>query len=581
LRGFRSYADKTTFRWDGRGLVGIVGPIGSGKSSILDAIAFALYGRTPRIERDTKSLINQRRDALQLEMTFDVDGETYKAVRSLRRGGASAHVLYRIEDDAEVELTDRAREMTEQVETLLGLDFDAFRRSVLLAQNRFADFLEATGTERNQVLKGVFGFDRLDAMRAVAKERLDALGGRLTVLADRRVTAEADRAELEAKRSELKTVEERAAALELLRAPFDDVKEHIAAAVARSEEEKERLDRLDRLADRIPAREQTELLFEDAGSAQAGLAAAQDELTVAGTEREAAAIRVTDAYAPVGDKADLMAVGDLVAAWKAARDRAAEADKAVTEATGQVERERAGAAAVSGRLQTAERAEEAVFSDERVATEVFETAGLAVRSAYQAHRAHALRADLVVGESCPVCEQAVATVPDRSAPASVEQAEQAVVATRETLEVASAAARSASEAVARLRAEVGGAEQAQVAALAAAEAVERRRDEVTQGLAAAGKGVEERLGSGDPEAALEEIRSGAAAAESALERATSTEDAARKRRDEARAAAADTQAALGALRADLATLAGLLESEIEVGEESVALEEAFGGLRTP
>jgi exonuclease SbcC len=45
LEGFRSYADRARFDWRGRRLVGIVGPIGSGKSTILDGIAFALYGR--------------------------------------------------------------------------------------------------------------------------------------------------------------------------------------------------------------------------------------------------------------------------------------------------------------------------------------------------------------------------------------------------------------------------------------------------------------------------------------------------------------------------------------------------------
>ena len=66
LRGFRSYADDTTFGFGERNLVGIVGPIGSGKSSILDAISFALYGKTPRIAGETKTLINQRRDSLHV-----------------------------------------------------------------------------------------------------------------------------------------------------------------------------------------------------------------------------------------------------------------------------------------------------------------------------------------------------------------------------------------------------------------------------------------------------------------------------------------------------------------------------------
>ncbi len=59
LDGFRSYAGSTTISWEDRRLVGIVGPIGSGKSSILDGISFALYGKTPRMGAETRGLINQ------------------------------------------------------------------------------------------------------------------------------------------------------------------------------------------------------------------------------------------------------------------------------------------------------------------------------------------------------------------------------------------------------------------------------------------------------------------------------------------------------------------------------------------
>ena len=58
--------------------------------------------------------------------------------------------------------------MNERIERLLGMDFDAFCRSVLLAQNRFAEFLRATRAERERVLKGVFGYERFDAALAAA-----------------------------------------------------------------------------------------------------------------------------------------------------------------------------------------------------------------------------------------------------------------------------------------------------------------------------------------------------------------------------------------------------------------------------
>lgn len=556
-------------------MVGVVGPIGSGKTSILDAISFALYGRTPRIESGQKSLINQRRDALHVELVFDVDGDTYKAVRALRRGGASAHVLYRMTEGADVELTDRAREMTERVETLLGLDFDAFRRSVLLAQNRFADFLEATPKDRNQVLKGVFGFDRLDAMRAIAKERLDAVGSRLAVLTDRRATAQADRSDLEAKRIELKAAEERAAALEQLRTPFEEVKERIAAATVSTDEEQKRLERLDGLADRIPARNEADALFEAAESTGAAIAAAQEALTVAAADRAGSSDRLAEVLAPVGGKTGLNAAGDLVAAWKTSRNRIAEAEHAVIEATENVEKERLRTAGIAEALGRAQEALKAAAGDERDAIEALEVARASVQAARQDHRAHALRADLIVGEPCPVCEQQVADLPDSAAPPAVSGAEGVATTAGESVATAAAAARSASEEVARLRAEADGAKETAALVVAAAEAAAQRRNEAAQALGTTEEAAAARLGSGDPATALESLRSGVVDAEAALEAARSAEESARRQFEKSRAAASETAAALGTLRTDLATLSGLLESDVEVGEDPKALGEVL------
>ena len=101
VQGFRSYRGRTTFDLRGRRLVGIVGPIGAGKSTILDAVVFALYGKTPSFERDTRSLIHQLEDGCHVELLFEVDGQIWRAQRALRRKGQSQHRLERLAKDAD------------------------------------------------------------------------------------------------------------------------------------------------------------------------------------------------------------------------------------------------------------------------------------------------------------------------------------------------------------------------------------------------------------------------------------------------------------------------------------------------
>ena len=231
VAGFRSYRERTTFDLRGRRLVGVVGPIGSGKSSLLDAITFALYGKTPVFERDTRSLIHQLADAAQVELVFEVDGQVWRAQRGLRRKGQSQHKLERLSDDGpDPEVLDtvvQERATRDRVVELLGLDFDAFCRSVMLAQNRFAQFLRATPTQRNEVLKGVFGYERFDRALARARERAAAAQATIDAIDD-----EARRL-VEAK-SALAHARDEAAATATRAAAFEERWEAIAVAAASS-----------------------------------------------------------------------------------------------------------------------------------------------------------------------------------------------------------------------------------------------------------------------------------------------------------------------------------------------------------
>lgn len=580
LSGFRSYEAETRFCWDDRTLVGIVGPIGSGKSSILDGIALALYNKTPRVERDTRSLINQRRDVAQVSLTFDVEGQTYRAVRSLRRNGASAHALYRLDGDDEVPLADRAKEMTEEIEQLLGLDFAAFQRSVLLAQNQFAGFLEATGTDRNRVLKGVFGFERLDAMRSVAKERLDGLGNRLAVLADRRATAEADRAELALKRVELEAAEQRAAALDALRGPFEEAKDIIAAAERRRQDAEADLARLDTLAGRIPDREAAETLLTGAGAAGTAVSEAERVLEAASARRTDAVSALETVLEPVGGRAGLDRAADLVAAWRGATERSDTAAAELDRADRRLAEARQRAAAAATEVAAAEQAHAAAVAQEAEALQQVDGAEQAVQQARQAHRAHALRADLVVGEPCPVCEQEVGTLPDEAVPASIESAEAVAAAARARRADASVAARESADLLAQARARAESAEGAIATATADLEAARDASERAAAAAGASAASVAEVVGEGDPGAVLERIRNDAAAATATVEAAAATEAAARTALDAARSSARSAEAALGTLRTELAALAGSLGVDVVVAEAPESIGDALGLLRT-
>ena len=124
INGFRSYAEETRFDWRGRHLVGVVGPIGSGKSSILDAIAFALYGKTPTFAGNTGALINQRQQVAQVSLTFGVDGQTWQVVRAIRRTGQGNHTLYPVSADGEVDRgagVSGQKAVTDRIEQLLEI----------------------------------------------------------------------------------------------------------------------------------------------------------------------------------------------------------------------------------------------------------------------------------------------------------------------------------------------------------------------------------------------------------------------------------------------------------------------------
>jgi exonuclease SbcC len=157
VEGFRYFAGKASLRID-EGLTIIVGPVGTGKSSLLSAISYALYGTEPGLRKRLylkEDLVNVSRNSARVVLELVDEKGVYRITRTLLKSGREDASLVKPSGD----VVYGARAISEEVERLLGLDFEEFYRSVFL---NFVDlFLLAYGTptRRSRVLDRLLGLD--------------------------------------------------------------------------------------------------------------------------------------------------------------------------------------------------------------------------------------------------------------------------------------------------------------------------------------------------------------------------------------------------------------------------------------
>ena len=151
------------------GLFAIVGPSGAGKTTVLDAICLALYGKTPRIDSISDShdeLMNKGAASCKAEAVFTAGGKRYKSVFVHERAKGSKpfravkrELLTQAGDGTWYVAAARIREVDERIEEICGLDYGRFTRSIMLAQFRFAEFLQANSNERAAILEQITDMD--------------------------------------------------------------------------------------------------------------------------------------------------------------------------------------------------------------------------------------------------------------------------------------------------------------------------------------------------------------------------------------------------------------------------------------
>lgn len=424
LTGFGTFRDHTTVSFDDSNFFALVGPTGSGKSTVIDAICFALYGSVPRYENENlvAPVISQGGLEARVRLDFTIGKDHFTAVRVVRRSGKGATTKEaRLERNGEA-LAGTADELTDEIRRLIGLSFSQFTRCVVLPQGEFARFLHDKPAHRQDLLVRLLNLDVYERMRHTANQRT-ADGKSTMTLIQERLDKDLSFATPEA----LETVRARMARLDQFRARVAEATptlNELDAQMLQSDRKVAEADGwLTAIAELALPQDVAEL--DDAMKAASAAAKA--------AEKDAAAAR-KDVEAAAKARAALPGRDALVAALGAHTRKAAAETEALQART-----------ALDDATSTREAAAAQLLNAENELAE----ANNALQAIRTDHAAHLLAANLKPGDPCPVCEQKVVELPKRAAPRAVSAAEKAVTQSDKLVVTARAALDKANVAVAR------------------------------------------------------------------------------------------------------------------------------------
>ena len=412
MAGFGCFREPATVDFRDVDYFALVGPTGSGKSTVIDAMTFALYGSVPRWDdrRTVAFALAPTVSRGTVRLAFDVAGERYVAARELRRAASGSVTVKnaRLErladpsalggegDDTEVLAADSG--VTPAVEKLLGLPYEHFTTCVVLPQGDFAEFLHERPAKRQEILVKLLGLEvyqrigqAANAEAGAKRQRADYLAEQLAGFAD--ATVEAERA-----------ARQQAAALRRLLAQVRAARPELDAATENVAEE-----------ERAAARLRAEGAGLRALTVPAGLGELDDRQRAAAAALRQAAEQADAAEEEDGTareaRAGAPARGPLE---QARRDWAELADAEARLPTAQAEQQQRAL----GMAQAQRRSGDAQTR--------LEQAREAREAAQRADLAGALRPQLKPGSPCPVCEQPVVTLPQPAPAADIDAAEAAV-----------------------------------------------------------------------------------------------------------------------------------------------------------
>ncbi|MFI7706382.1 AAA family ATPase [Nonomuraea sp. NPDC049480] len=453
LDHFGSFREPVTVDFSDTEYFALVGPTGAGKSTIIDAICFALYGTVPRWGREgaVAHALAPSVSAGKVAMVFESDGRRYGVVRAMVRDakGAVRTKEARLDEldpagplagafDAVVKPLAEGENVTPEAQQVTGLEYRFFTQCVVLPQGRFAEFLHAAPRERQDLLVQLLDADVYERIRQraareeeTAKQSASFARDQLAKLSG--ATEEAER-ELAERLAALRRLAETIGAdLDLLRAREADIRraEQERALVA------ERQSVLAQL--RMPAAVPT------LASARRAAAESVQTLTDEVAALEADDHEAYEALAALGDRG---------------------APRAALAALDARERMAADAARVRAEAATAAKSLEGLAAELATAEQALDAAERGRERLRDAHAAAHLVNRLAVGESCPVCRHPITELPRHEPPADMRTADRVLAGARERAQRARSACAKAETSASMLARQAAGLES-ELAALPA------------------------------------------------------------------------------------------------------------------
>ena len=410
MKGFAAFREDTEVDFEDVELAALVGPTGSGKSTIIDGITFALFGSVARYDNAglVAPVISQLAPEARVSLDFEVRGERYTAVRVVRKTPSGATTKEaRLEHGARA-LAGQAREMAPKVEALLGLDFDRFTKTVVLPQGRFARFLHDDDPKRprHELLRHLLNLGVYTRMGEEARSRARdarALLGELEGQLEADAPTEDQVAELAA----------RAEAVAAAQAALAGVSRKIAELDMERAKMLLEVERFGRLRQAASAATVPETVRELALSVEK----AQRAFVTAETEHSESRTGLNEANSRALEGPNAEVCRNLLEDYER-----------LGELEGEIED-------LGARKNDAERSVRAAREAVEQTDEAFSSATEALDRIKAVKSVEVLVAELELGEPCPVCLQPVVDLPDHDIDAELEQALAAHARSRHQKEV--------------------------------------------------------------------------------------------------------------------------------------------------